>query len=319
MYFSKFPLVNYSYVTNNKVLRKKLATNILKRVGFTEGSKQDKGQFITYDIKDGERPEIIADKLYDDPELHWIVLIFNDIIHPYIDWPMDNHGLDNYIEKKYNGYSLFLSDVQDGHPSTIDFHKNQTVANTLGGVDWAGIYQLGNKRARVKNWDSQYSRLDIEKSNLGNVWSEGEYVVGIGATGQTVVGKIQRVNFHTEAVHHFERQEGLGGTGDYIWLNPIASPENEGQIPVGATGATMAPGNTGTGLYRETAPTFAQTVVGGYMGIDGDNNNNYVITNRQYETRLNDQKKKIKLLDPKYINSAIQEHESLLKVRGLIT
>ena len=31
--------------------------------------------FDTYDVKNGETPEIIADKLYDDPKLHWIVYV----------------------------------------------------------------------------------------------------------------------------------------------------------------------------------------------------------------------------------------------------
>jgi hypothetical protein len=319
MYFSKFPLIKYIYLDKENFLKQKLATNILKRVGFSELSRKDKDHFITYTVVEGEKPEVIADKLYDNPELHWLVLLFNNIVNPYKDWPMSSYDVDNFVEKKYNGYSLFLSDSENNHPSTIDFHTNQTIANTSGGQDVHGIYVLGSRRARVKNWDTQYSRLDIEKTEDEPNWTVGEYVVGIGSTGQPVVGKIQRIAFHSEAVHHFERQEGLGATGEYVWLNPLGSTELSGQIPLGATGATFGVGNTGTGVYQDAGPEFYQTLVGEYMGVVGSDNNNNVVTNRQYEYRLNNKKKTIKLLDPDYVPLAVNELEKLLKVKGLVT
>ena len=43
-------------------------------------------QFYTYTLTDGERPEHVAYKLYDDTNLHWIILLMNDIKDPYFDW-----------------------------------------------------------------------------------------------------------------------------------------------------------------------------------------------------------------------------------------
>ena len=324
MYFSKFPLLRYKYIDKDTTLRTKLATNILKRVGFTDLSKGDKDHFITYDVIEGEKPEVIADKLYGDPEYHWIVLLFNDIINPYKDWPMGSYEIDQYVEKKYTGDSLFLSDANGNHPSTIDFHANQTVADSSGGKDSYGVYSMNEKRARVISWDPQYSRLVVDKTEENSErFQEGDYVIGIGSTGQAVVGQVQRVVFHSEAVHHFEKQKGndtgaVGGTAEYIWLNSLATSELTGQIPMGATGATFGSGNTGTGVYIDSSPQFGETLVGAYMGICGDNNDDNVTTNRQYEYRLNNNKKKIKLLHPDYISLAENELEGLLKVRGLI-
>ena len=324
MYFSKFPLLRYRFVEKDKTLKAKLATNILKRVGFTELSKDDKDYFITYDIQEGEKPEVIADKLYGDPEYHWVILLFNDIINPYDDWPMGSYEIDQYVEQKYQGDSLFLTDANGNHPSTIDFHVNQTVADSGGDFDSYGVYNMREKRARVRIWDSQYSRLVIDKTEENTErFQEGDFVIGIGATGQAVIAKVQRVMFHSEAVHHFEKQKGndtgaVGGTSDYVWFNPLATSELTGQIPLGATGATFGSGNTGTGVYIDTAPQFGETLIGAYMGVCGANNNDNVVTNRQYEYRLNDDKKKIKLLHPDYISLAENELEGLLKVRGLI-
>ncbi len=58
--------------------------------------------YDTYDVKEGETPEMIADKLYDDPELHWVVLMVNDITDRYHDWPMDSGQFQDYLNDKYS-------------------------------------------------------------------------------------------------------------------------------------------------------------------------------------------------------------------------
>ena len=46
--------------------------------------------------------EIIADKLYDDPTLHWVVLLTNDITDRYHDWPMSEQQFNSYLNEKYS-------------------------------------------------------------------------------------------------------------------------------------------------------------------------------------------------------------------------
>ena len=76
MYFANFPRIPYDSVGNKEF---KIVTNLLKRVGLRAKVKSNVLFFDTYDVKEGETPEMIADKLYDDPELHWIILLINDI------------------------------------------------------------------------------------------------------------------------------------------------------------------------------------------------------------------------------------------------
>jgi hypothetical protein len=63
--------------------------------------KENTSIFYEYDLIDGDTPEIIASKLYDSPEKHWIVLMMNDIIDPQTEWPLDYYTLNQYIDKKY--------------------------------------------------------------------------------------------------------------------------------------------------------------------------------------------------------------------------
>ena len=48
---------------------------------------------------------MIADKLYGDTQLHWIVLLFNDIADRYHQWPMTTGALNKYVKDKYTNIS----------------------------------------------------------------------------------------------------------------------------------------------------------------------------------------------------------------------
>ena len=102
MYFAQFPLNIYDSVGNENY---KLVTNLLKRVAIRSKVKVNTLFFDTYDVKEGETPEMIADKLYDDPELHWIVLMVNDITDRYHQWPKNQNQFLSYINDKYSNIS----------------------------------------------------------------------------------------------------------------------------------------------------------------------------------------------------------------------
>ena len=102
MYFAQFPSTIYDSVGDENY---KLVTNLLKRVAIRSKVKVNTLFFDTYDVKEGETPEMIADKLYDDPELHWIVLMVNDITDRYHQWPMNQNQFLTHINDKYTNIS----------------------------------------------------------------------------------------------------------------------------------------------------------------------------------------------------------------------
>ena len=95
MYFANFPLIPYDSVGDGKF---KIVTNLLKRVAVRSKVNTNSALFDTYDVKEGESPEIIADKLYGDAELHWIILLVNDITDRYHQWPMSNNQFLGYVK-----------------------------------------------------------------------------------------------------------------------------------------------------------------------------------------------------------------------------
>ena len=98
MYFQNFP---YTYYSLDNAASAQLITNIGLRAKFSDAIKNNYSLFDEYDIKDGETPELIADKFYSNPQLHWIILLFNDILDPRFEWPLTTDHLIKYVEGKY--------------------------------------------------------------------------------------------------------------------------------------------------------------------------------------------------------------------------
>lgn len=102
-YFSYIPKINYNGVSlRNSLLKAKIVKDVFDK----------KMAFYPYVIKEGYRPEMVADEVYGDPYLDWVVYFSNSIVDPYYEWPLDDKDFTKYLEKKYgkNIYEL-QSDV----------------------------------------------------------------------------------------------------------------------------------------------------------------------------------------------------------------
>ena len=79
----------------------KTVTNILKRAAIREVVKDNLAIYTKYIIKSGETPESVAFNVYGDAELHWVILLTNDIYDRYHQWPMNVNQFLAYVNEKY--------------------------------------------------------------------------------------------------------------------------------------------------------------------------------------------------------------------------
>ena len=111
-YFNYFPKTFYT--SNNNATGIDTVTNLISRFGFEQKLKENALVFYEYNIQESDTPEIIASKYYDNPERHWIVLLFNDIIDPQFDWPLQYNTLINFIDEKYTANGAANTTPQTG-------------------------------------------------------------------------------------------------------------------------------------------------------------------------------------------------------------
>jgi len=97
-YFDKFPLMVYDVKNDGNY---KLLPDILRRVKLRSGIRSGTFLFDNYDVKDGEKPEDVAFKWFGDPEMHWVILMTNNITDRYYQWPLSQPQFQEHLTDKY--------------------------------------------------------------------------------------------------------------------------------------------------------------------------------------------------------------------------
>ena len=165
MYFESFPKIFYDSVGQGNP---KVVTNLLRRVAIRAKVKTNTMLYDTYDVKSGETPEIIADKLYQDPELHWIVMLVNNITDRYHQWPMRYSQFLEYVNDKYddvNAVHHYEITQSSGNATTkIEVYANSALYS--GDTDFYGTAteitnleyeeELQDQRRKIKLLDPAY-------------------------------------------------------------------------------------------------------------------------------------------------------------------
>ena len=79
-----------------------IAKNFFKRFKLNDEIFNYVVYFNKYSIVDGERPDMIAQKLYGDPFFDWVILLTNNMVNVQYDWPKTNYELYKILESEYN-------------------------------------------------------------------------------------------------------------------------------------------------------------------------------------------------------------------------
>ena len=102
-YFRELPNISYvSLLPNQNRSDERIEVkNLFKRAKLRTDVDQSITSFDYYLIEDNERPDIIAGKVYNNPELDWVVLVTNNITSIRNQWPLSNNELYAYCLEKY--------------------------------------------------------------------------------------------------------------------------------------------------------------------------------------------------------------------------
>jgi len=82
---------NYS-VVKNFFKKAKLRNDIFENVAF----------FDKFIVKGDDRPDNVADTVYGDSTLDWVVLLSNNIINVQSEWPLSQADFNTYLNEKYD-------------------------------------------------------------------------------------------------------------------------------------------------------------------------------------------------------------------------
>jgi len=112
-YFSN--LGDFLYVNRTREGRSEgdysLVKNLFKRAKLREDIYQDLSFFTKYDVLGDDRPDNVADIIYGDPTLDWVVLLSNNIVNVQSEWPLSQGDFNRYITDKYDSEEILYSGI----------------------------------------------------------------------------------------------------------------------------------------------------------------------------------------------------------------
>jgi len=169
MYFGNFRKIAYSL--DKKYF--KSVTDIMSRVKIRDGILDNITLYNKYDVKSGETPENIAFKHFGNPDLHWVILLTNNIQDRYYDWPMSEQELELFIKDKYSNpdgihhYEITQSSGKQSGNGPDDYSHKIEVNSTVSGATPVSNREyeqrLQDKKRLIKLLDNKFVDSFIEE------------------------------------------------------------------------------------------------------------------------------------------------------------
>ncbi len=102
MLFNSLPNLYYNVQTSPTDVKLLATKNLWRRSEIVKEFKNSLTLFNEYIINNGEKPEIIANKIYQNPFYAWTIFVANDIVNYYEQWPRSAKQLAEYVNAKYD-------------------------------------------------------------------------------------------------------------------------------------------------------------------------------------------------------------------------
>ena len=122
-YFRKLPNLNYPSLLKTRESNVDFVQtkNLFRRVKVREDLFGNFMQFEKYKVVGDERPDNVAEKVYDNDDLDWVILLSNNIIDIKNDWPLTQSQFNEFVNEKYTPQQL----VSIHHYETLELRDNK--------------------------------------------------------------------------------------------------------------------------------------------------------------------------------------------------
>lgn len=277
-FFKQFPKVQYDFERNGVITN---VVNIYRSVRPLKEFIDNTSAYTFYEIKNGERPDIVSQRLYDNPNYYWTFFIINDILHDGMRaWPMSQEDLFDYMVTEYEGYAITTNPSiirnTDGIITKFEDSLAGSVPNVSNGAFTLGETVTGSISGfsgTLTKKNSDLNQLIIQDVNSNAPLGDPDAVSGgteliVGSKSGDSVGTYEAYKY-AEAPHHY-----------FV-----------------------------TGDKEKRYTTNAIFVQGGEAA-----SNLSFQSNRSFVNELNEKRSRIRVVDPAYIDRFADEFERILNV-----
>ena len=271
-FFRQFPTINYDLKKDGSIMR---MVNIFRNVRPLQNYVDNPSLYNFYEIKNGERPDTVSQRLYGTPDFYWTFFVINEFLHDgYKVWPLSQEQLFDYIKEQYNGYAITTKPVivRTGDGTISEFRDSLSGKFQLGETITGSI---SNAQGTLTKKNIDMNQLVVQNMKNTNRYTgdgaanNNNYELLIGSTTNDSVESYEVFNY-ADAPHHYYITDSDGIDREYTNMSfinqTIATPENDLKS----------------------------------------------VSNRQYVNDLNEERSKIRVINPNFIGRFIENFESLI-------
>jgi len=264
--------------------------------------------FTKYKIIGDERPDNVAYKLYNDSTLDWVVLLSNNILNIQTEWPLPQTSFDQILLEKYGSYETLYSGVH--HYETVEVKNSRGITVLPGGLK------------TPNTWRTNGNFIQVTKTSINQIFAGS---AGVASTTVTV-----------------SMDNGIQGlrVGDQVSINNVSLPTYNGKFVVTSILASINDIAISFNYELPEIPSVANPTINGteevLFAIEGnlgvgnayyyeyydDGLGYYVtlpstevvtaVTNYQYESEIEDNKRNIFTLKPQYLNVVFNDLDDIM-------
>lgn len=288
-YFQKFQTIVYNGAP---------ARNLTQRVKVLDSVYNSPYVYYPYDIQPSERPDMLAERYYEDSYSSWLVYHANKIIDPYHDWYLDQQTFDDFIVKKYGS-------LQSAIEKILYFRNNwytqtETISASVYETLTDGVQKYYEpvpiNDVQVGN-PNEYKRREVDWRVQTNYIVNYSVANGAGFTHDEIV----RVSFNANTT----------GTGQVVFSN--SSIVTLQHIVGNAIGGTISVSSflKGTESGANTALTAVNVVANNIPAAEVTFWS--PVSYYDYENEINERNRSIMVLDSTYTSLVSRELKNLLR------
>ena len=111
-YFRELPDLEYQNFISNSISSQSYVKvkNLFRRNKLRDDLQNVFTIFNKYEIMEGARPDTVAEEIYGDDQLDWVVLLTAGIINVRDEWPLSDREIYDFVESKYG-----LANINSNH------------------------------------------------------------------------------------------------------------------------------------------------------------------------------------------------------------
>ena len=302
-YFKQVPNLEYVNRTkgNKDISNYITVKNLFKRGKIRPDIFGNVSYFTKYKVIGDDRPDNIANEIYGNPNLDWVVLLSNNIQNIQTEWPLPQTSLDEFLLEKYGSYEK-LNDTH--HYETVE------IKNSKGGVLLPGGLETPNK------WKTNGNYIQVINTKITQISGTESKIATV-----TMNNGIRNLKVGSEVLIQGVSEDTYNGrfpvtevlsVGDVVIRFKYVLPSiPEKKTIINYSGGeeviftVLGSVGTGNAYYYEYYDDNA------YHTIPAANMTK-AVTNYEYEIKKEDDKRNIFTLKPEYLSVIFNDMDEIM-------